>query len=198
MDKKMILRDSPEAASIKTVTGWVSSGGRFWGDDERMARFDGATHQRCEKNPDHPIYSLRSYCEACRKEADAAKFAAMPSIEWDEEVPIVIFGTDIYFFDVDSLFDYLVDNEIDPDNAPLVVCEPNMAREIDGDEHFVDDLPEDGEISSTLRAAIDALNAVIRAEPPLSWSQGDTAATLSPSLVAEIRAAQQSGQGAGR
>ena len=45
-EKPIIMEDSPEAASIKTVTGWVSRTGRFCGDDERMARFDGSTHNR--------------------------------------------------------------------------------------------------------------------------------------------------------
>ena len=45
-EKQIIMEDSPEAASIQTVTGWVSRTGRFWGNDERMARFDGSTHNR--------------------------------------------------------------------------------------------------------------------------------------------------------
>ncbi|MDX5626641.1 MULTISPECIES: hypothetical protein [unclassified Brenneria] len=45
--EKIILRDSEEAASIKTVTGWVSAKGRVYGDNEDLARYDGATHQRC-------------------------------------------------------------------------------------------------------------------------------------------------------
>ena len=35
-EKPIIMEDSPEAASIKTVTGWVSRTGRFWGNDERL------------------------------------------------------------------------------------------------------------------------------------------------------------------
>ena len=44
--KKIILPESPEAASIQTVTGWVSSNGRYWGNDEHMARYDGSTHRK--------------------------------------------------------------------------------------------------------------------------------------------------------
>ena len=54
-DKSVIMYDSPEAASIKTITGWVSSAGRFWGDNEHMARYDGSTHMKCKNNPDHPM-----------------------------------------------------------------------------------------------------------------------------------------------
>lgn len=44
----MIMRESAEAASFQTVTGWVSSNGHFYGNDERTARYDGCTHQLCE------------------------------------------------------------------------------------------------------------------------------------------------------
>ena len=37
VEKKIIMRESDEAASIKTVTGWVSSDGRWWGDHEAEA-----------------------------------------------------------------------------------------------------------------------------------------------------------------
>ena len=43
--KQIILPESPEAASVQTVTGWVSRTGRYWGNDERMARYDGSTHR---------------------------------------------------------------------------------------------------------------------------------------------------------
>lgn len=38
--EKIIPYDSAEAASIQNVTGWVSRSGRFWGNDEQMARYD--------------------------------------------------------------------------------------------------------------------------------------------------------------
>lgn len=79
-DKKIIMEDSPEAASIKTVTGWVSSTGRFWGDDERMARFDGSTHKRCDCGA---VIAHRSYCRACSDRKEAEKWEAMPEAEWD-------------------------------------------------------------------------------------------------------------------
>lgn len=37
--EKIVPYDSSEAASIQTVTGWVSRSGRFWGNDEQMERF---------------------------------------------------------------------------------------------------------------------------------------------------------------
>jgi len=41
---KFIMRDSEDAAQLKTVTGWVSSKCRFFGDSEYAARYDGCTN----------------------------------------------------------------------------------------------------------------------------------------------------------
>ena len=71
-DKKRILYDSPEAASVQTVTGWVSSRGMFCGNDEHMARHHGSTHRVCEKNLDHGEHETRGYCEVCAREGRAA------------------------------------------------------------------------------------------------------------------------------
>lgn len=177
-DKNIIMRDSPEAASIQTVTGWVSATGHFWGGDERMARFDGATHQKCEKNPDHPVYSINAYCNECRNETMQDKFEALPRRDWDGETPLCIYDGENYFFDAQSIRDYLIDNEIELVDAKLVFCTPQRASEIDPNEHFADDLPEDGEVSAELADAFDVLNEVIRRCEPLSWMPGKEVAIL--------------------
>ena len=183
--KPTIMYESPESASIQTVTvtGWVASNGRFWGNDERMARYDGSTHRQCEKNPAHPVYETGNYCRACRDEQMQAKFDALPRKEWDGDTPLVVFDDDRYFFDAESLRDYLQDEGIAPADIQLVFCVPTHAREIDPNEHFCDDLPEDGEVSAELCAAFEALNAIIRKEPPLSWSEGKVAAVLPDGFV---------------
>lgn len=172
-----IMYDSPEAASIQTVTGWVSRTGHFWGNDEHMARYDGSTHRVCKENPDHGVHATNNYCEKCHDERIEAKWAAMPRREYDGS-PVVVFDSDTYFFDEDSLIDWLRDNDIKPADARLVFCKPNYPRQIDPYDHFTDDLPEDGEVSATLAEAFDALNKVIAAEPPMSWIQGDVAVAL--------------------
>ena len=181
-DKKPVLYESDEAASLQTVTGWVSRTGHFWGQDEHMARYDGSTHRTCSQNPAHGVVETRGWCRMCRDERMDAKFAAMPRRAYDGE-PVAVFDGDTYFFDAESIADWLVDNDIEPEDARLVFCKPNMASEIDPNEHFSDDLPEDGEVSDRLMAAFDALNAVIREEPPLSWYPGEEAVILPPDFL---------------
>lgn len=181
--KKRINYESPEAASIQTVTGWVSSNGRFWGKDEHMARYDGSTHRICKKNPEHGEHRTNSYCEKCWDEKRNAKWAAMPRREYDG-TPVVVFDSDTYFFDADHIADWLADNDIKPEDAKLVFCKPNYLRWITGQE-WGDDLPEDGELSDAVSAALDALNAVIAAEPPASWSEGNEAVVLPANVRVE-------------
>lgn len=184
--KTIIMYDAPEAASLKTVTGWVSADGRFFGADENLARHCGATHRRCDVSQDHQIYAVNSYCTECHQARRQAKFAAMPIKEWAGE-PLVIFDSDQYFFDEDSLRDYLIDSDIDLADLQFCVCEPNYPSQIDPADYFCDDLPEGGEISDDqLVAAFDLLNEMIRNAAPLSWSQGEFAARLPQSFVDEV------------
>ena len=45
----IIMEESPEAAEYRTdISGWVSCNGNYYGKDERMARYDGATHKEWE------------------------------------------------------------------------------------------------------------------------------------------------------
>ncbi|EPB0511887.1 hypothetical protein ACRABS_002154 [Salmonella enterica subsp. enterica] len=152
--KEIVMYDSPEAASIQTLTGWVDRHGRFWGDDEHMARWSGSTHQKCERNPEHPIRENRGYCEACRDERQQALYMAMERQPWDGDTILHLHNTDVYFQDLESIRD-----------------------------HFCDDLPEDGELPSELQEAFDRLNEVIRKSPPLSWFPGEIAAILPDGIL---------------
>lgn len=177
-EKKIILRDSPEAASIQTVTGWVSANGRFWGNDEDMARYDGATHQKCIQKAEHPIYEINGYCRACWDEKQQAVYADMPAEPYNGDA-CVVFDTEQYFWDEEGIFDHCIDNDVNPADLQLVHCTPNYAAPIDGNEYVSDDLPEDGELPQELQDAFDALNEVINSKAHvLSWSQGKVKAVL--------------------
>lgn len=171
---KEIHYDSPEAASIKTVTGWVSSSGRFWGDDEHMARYDGCTHVTCKKCG--AVHEVRSYCRVCYEEGRLEKFRAMPFAAWNGTDMLYSMTLDEYTNSAGQIAEYCADHGVSLDDLRLVICTPNFASEIDANDHFSDDLPEDGGVPAELDAAVDALNAVIRAMrekgEPLSWSPG--------------------------
>lgn len=186
-EEKVVMYESPEAASIQTVTGWVDPSGRFWGKDEHMARYCGSTHRHCAKSPDHPIHATNGWCEDCRAESRAAKFDAMPKRVWGGEV-ITEYDGDQYFFDEEELRDYLIEHEIDLGDLKLVFCAPNYARQIDPNDHFCDDLPEDGEVNDDqLLAAFELLNEMISKCPPLSWSPSNEAVELPTAFIEMVR-----------
>lgn len=174
---KIILDTSPEAASIKTVTGWFSRTGRFWGDDERMARYDGCTHKQCECGNVAEKSYLR--CDKCRAIKDREKYEAMPVQVWDGQSFLYSDAHDKYFQDLESLVDHLSDYDDDEkytlEDLRLVICEPNYARQIESDQ-WADDLPEDGDMPSEMEEALRVFNEVVRRAPPLSWSPGKFAA----------------------
>lgn len=183
---KVVMMDSDEAASIQTLTGWVDRQGRFWGDNEHQARWSGSTHRKCGKHPEqHPAYPSNSYCESCRKEYRQAKFAEMKRVAWRGE-PLVIFDTDTYFFDAESLEDYCRDHDVLPGDLQLVICLPNHIDQFDILQHCEEILPEDGEISfipEAVQVAVEALNKAIKESAAVSWSQGSLVAVLPDDLL---------------
>ena len=179
-EKLVIMEDSPEAASIKTVTGWVSRTGHFWGNDERMARYDGSTHKRCECGE---IIEQRSYCRKCSDRKEVERWQAMPEVEWDGAAYLYSQTADQYFRDEQEIADYCADADepCTPDDLHLVICTPNYLREVDLCEDNSEEMPEDGDESyftAEVQEALEALNKAIRESrtpaQAISWSPGKT------------------------
>lgn len=169
---EMVLNTSAEAASYRTdIKGWVSRHGRYYGQDERTARYDGCTHVICDCG--QPVERGRLRCHPCQRKYDEARWLALPLIEWDGETPLVLHRDDRYFFSPDDVYDFADEHDLKVSELRLVVCEPNYVRQVDED-YWIDELPEDGELPVWLEKAMDALNEVIAAHEnePLSWSAG--------------------------
>ena len=176
MEKKIILGTSDEAAKIETVTGWMSRTGRFWGKDERAARYDGSTHRLCSCGE---VIEKQGYCRPCADKKEAEKFAAMERKEWDGKAMLYSQSADEYFHDSDQILDHCEEHECKPDDMQLVICEPVYAGEIDPNEYYHDDLPEDCEVDGELADAFEELNKLIReSKLILSWMPGKFAAIV--------------------
>lgn len=175
-DTKPIFPESEEAAKFVTgLSGWMDREGRFWGNDENMARYSGSTHKHCDCGA---VIDRRSYCEACARSRDIEKYQSAKKLEWDHKTPLYSQIHDEYIFDTDDLANLMEEAEVtDPEELELFVCKPNYLSEIESD-HWADDLPEDGELPSEVEAALEVLNAVIRKAEPVSWSPGKFAAIV--------------------
>lgn len=174
--EKIIPYDSSESASIQTVTGWVSRGGRFWGDDEHMARYDGCTHMPC--NTCGELMEVRSYCKPCYRNKETEKWQSMPRKDWDGIEPLYSQNTDVWFYSFDDLAEYCEENDCSPQSLYLIISEPVYADQIDPMDHYADDLPEGGDLPNEIEDAFEKLNAVIKdCAIPLSYLPGKFAPT---------------------
>ena len=90
-----------------------------------------------------------------------------PVEKWDGETPCCVFDSDIYFFDEDSLLDYVAEHEPDAE-LRICKCKP-MHLSFVNEDNWADDLPEDGELPDEVAAAVEALNKAISEAGPVSW-----------------------------
>lgn len=160
MSKKIILMSDKEAASIKTVTGWVGGDGRFYGDDEEMARWAGATHKQCQ-NQNHPPHKKNGYCIECHKEQEIRRFNSFPLVVYKDGF-IYCHDNDRFYSDADYLLDSIEHGGLG-ENPMLSTCSPVAMHPLEI-EHWEDVLPEDCGIESLpieIADAIEALNEAI-------------------------------------
>lgn len=170
---KMVLNTDPEAASIKTVTGWVSKDGMFWGDNERQARWCGCTHVKCE-TCGTPVEKGWLKCRSCRDKIDKERFLAMPEEDWDGKAMVYSQTLDKYFSSPEEAFDEAEWNgEVSKEELDLVICKPIYASELTP-EYWCDELPgEEHDVPGWLDDAIDEFNAKLKGQEPLSWEPGN-------------------------
>jgi len=173
---KQILNTSDEAAKfITNLEGWIDRSGRFWGNDERMARWSGCTHVICS-DCGEPTPKGYTICKSCREVKAIKRYEAREHKQWDRKTPLYSETADRYFFSEDDLLDY-IDLRGDIQSLRLLICESIYLREVDED-YFNDELPEDGELPEDVSNVLEDLNKVIRNQKPVSWFPGKYAAKI--------------------
>mgnify|MGYP000901932992 CR=1 FL=1 len=182
METRQILYDSPEAAHIATVTGWVSRLGHFFGPDgEHMARYDGCTHRRCETEGCEAIIPRHSsiYCDECNRRKTEAQNAKCKRREYKGE-PVFHQASGDFYYDSDALEMGLDAEDFAPGDV-FLFGEPEYPQFLDAD-HFADATPEDQELPADIEAAMDAFNAVIQGRrdrnEPTCWTEGNVIAVI--------------------
>ncbi len=166
--EKIILNTSNEAAKLTTVIGWMDRHGLYFGADEKSARYSGATHLACEQCGT-ATHKHHRYCTFCRPERMAATWSALEKRPWDGTTPVMVHQGDEFFMSAEEFIGWCADNEVEPEGVHLVHCKPRLLSTIDED-HFADDLPEDGELPPAIAEALAALNTAIQAHTePVSW-----------------------------
>jgi len=178
MTEEIVLNTSDKAAHYETgIEGWVDRGDRFFGVDERGARWSGCTHILC-KHCGVPTPKSYLLCENCREKKNTESYSKLKRKKWDMKAPIYSETTRSYFFTLDDLQDYLEDAECTMQSLQLVLCDPEYLPEIEED-YFCDSLSDDGELPLNVQKALADLNKVIQEEGPVSYLPGDYAVDIS-------------------
>lgn len=167
-EKELVVFPDDEIAAKKmTVTGWVSRNGRFYGQDEHKARYDGSTHGKCDCG--NKMSKGWTKCNSCSRKSDIERYKAYPFEEWDGKKPVYSDSRDKYFYDASEIEEYCEENEIEPSQLMLLICESNYLNEIDS-SIWEDELPEDGDIPKELQDKLNELNQFIETLPAISYS----------------------------
>lgn len=183
IDKKIIMDHSDEAAQLKTVTGWVSSDGRFFGNDERTARYAGSTHRTCDCGA--ITERSRSKCDKCFDKQRWEKYKTLETKVWDGEEPLVFWDDDKFFWTDSDLMDYCEEEQIQPQDLQLVFAKPVYGSYLDSD-YFSDELSDEGELPDSIIQEMDKFNEVVKEAGPLSWTSGNIAAIIPEQYKVDI------------
>jgi hypothetical protein len=174
----IVMYDAPGLVTVetRTLTGYWDANGRLWENapsGEHMARYVACTHVRCN-TCGAPTPKVWLMCADCRDGKAASEHATLPTAEWDGVTLLHSYVTDRYYGSPREAEDDLEDGQTLGD-LRLTICNPHFGRELDAVDNFEDCLPEDGDVPGEIQAAVDALNRVIRAHGPLSYSPGKIA-----------------------
>ena len=139
---------------------------------EKTARYRLSTHKNCENCGS--VMSKTSYCQSCYSKKQSEKYIQKPFKEWDGETPLVIYNSDIYFFDEEDIQNYLEEKD-DDDDLELMICEPIYVSQID-ETYFLENLSENiktlDDFDKDLAEKIKKLNEYIKTLKPIGWLEG--------------------------
>ena len=171
-DKEKVMYASDDSASIKTVTGWVDRHGRFFGQDEHMARWSGSTHKLCECGGE--MSKTYTRCPSCRNNSARERFLALEAVEWDGKSMMCEYDGEEFFADIGDVYDHLEHNDIPLSDAQIMLCEKSVRiNEINIDELNEEYTTMDGKGVSDhypeIAKKVKELNKVISEAVPVLW-----------------------------
>jgi hypothetical protein len=109
-------------------------------------------------------------CPDCIDKANTERFNTLPFEEWDFKKPVCTQDGDTYFFDIETLEEYMFDQEIK--EIDLLICEPIRYYHIDTESVTNGEAHEEWEPSAELQKKIDEFNKYLSSLPPHSWMPG--------------------------
>jgi hypothetical protein len=145
---------------------------RIWGrNDKHMASWCCCTHVVCECGKEHSKSYTR--CDDCRNQIGRDKWYAKPEVQWNGEWPLALADDDTYFWDSDSLLEYL-DDMLYPDVEEAIAalrltsCHQQKPERFDVNEYCSDLLAEDAEVPNA-DSISDRINLILDEIGTVSW-----------------------------
>jgi len=184
----VVLSSDEAAAHYETgISGWVDRCGRFWGEDERMARWAGSTHQKCEEYECDGIIKKGSYCLICSYAKQRNRYNKMPKKLWDEQYPVYSQTLDLWFVSKNEIDEYCDDNDLTYTDFDLVIGEPMYASPISEDifsDIYSDTVDSLEEIDPVLAGLLKQVNDYIATSTiPLSYIPGKFAVEIETEVL---------------
>ena len=169
--------DDPDLVEYRTnLEGWTGPDGLYHGkgeEGERRARYANSTHKKCECGN---VFEKNNYCRPCSEKTSRERFLKLEEVEWDGESMMALYNDDRFFLDMDEVYEYCEDNEIDIKEIDLMHCEKQIGiSEVNIDELNEEYMTEDGEGVShyhpEIADKVAELNELIRNAEPKLWFQ---------------------------
>jgi len=168
MDNPIILQSSDEAATRRAIPeGWVSRHGRYYGDDEKLARWDGSTHNVCACG--NVVEKMYTACAECRAILQKERYDNRQEKEWNGTDVLYSDAFDFYLYpEEEDLYEHCEEHDCAPEDLQLLICDKVFPRKLE-EEYFYDDLPEEGDMPAELLDAISEFNERVSKMPPMCW-----------------------------
>lgn len=121
--------------------------------------------------PTMPMATRKASPEAFEQAMKEA-YLKRPEQEWDGETPLYSSANDLYFYDIESLSEYVDDEDVLVEDMRLVICKPITLELIDAN-YWLDALSEAVQaLPPGVMRAIDKLNDELNAAGPVDWVPG--------------------------
>jgi hypothetical protein len=140
---------------------------------EQTVRKELSTHKTCDCGN---IYEKNSYCDPCATKRSLENYCNKPFKVWDGTTPLCTWDNDTYLFDIESIEEYLEENELEPSDLQLMICEENNISNID-ESYWEDIMPENWDSmadgNKEFVQKLKEFNEFINMQPPFSWREGN-------------------------
>lgn len=160
------------------LEGWTGQDGLYHGkgaEGERRARYANSTHTKCECGA--VIKKMCSKCQQCISKHSRERFLKLEEVEWDGESIMCLRHDNKFFSDMDEVFCYCEEEEIDIKDLELMHCEKQVhISEINIDELNDEYYTGDGDLGVSyyhpeIAKKTEELNKLIREIDPIIWFQ---------------------------